>query len=267
MIPTMPSALRLAVRTAAGAMLALATLAPNAAAQGNISVTFVGAPNGSNPNALLSGLVIGPYNLQRNNPTSIFQAYCIDFDNTVSAGQAWTSRVVVDMATLATSQTDFNAFVRVLGTSATAGTLGNSFNTTNTTEWIRRLRAAAYLADQMVGTPSPSWDETQYAIWTLFATNVPNPSDLTAGESLRTTALTFAQNNPNSFGNWRVLIDANAYNTAYTGSFAQAYITTSNVVVPEPSTYALMATGLAALGIAARRRSQRGTRPATPDRS
>ncbi|MBU6365470.1 MAG: PEP-CTERM sorting domain-containing protein [Gemmatimonadetes bacterium] len=129
---------------------------------------------------------------------------------------------------------------------------------------MKRLRAAGYLADQMVGAPTASWDETHYAIWSLFSASVTAPSDPAAATTLRNAALTFAQNNPNSFGSWNVLIDNNAYNTSYSGPIVQAYITKSAAVVPEPSTYLLTATGLVALGIAARRRRRRGNRPAAP---
>jgi hypothetical protein len=239
-------------------------------AQGTISVTFQGSANPGNPNAMLGGVQnVGPFNMQRNSPTNVFQAYCIDFDNTVVANQTWTARVV-SIATLATSSTDFNAFVRVLGTSATAGNLGNSFTTANTDEWMKRLRASGYLSDLMVGTPNTSWDETQFAIWTLFSSaTAPNPSDLTASNNLRSTALTYAQNNPTKFGDWKVLIDNNAYNTSYTGKFAQAYMTKSMVVVPEPATYGLVATGLVALGAVVRRRRRAAGKGAdmSPDRS
>jgi hypothetical protein len=126
--------MRLAVRTAAAASTALfgvAVLAPSAAAQGSISITYQGPANGTNPLGSYAGGPLGPLNMQRNNPTSVFQAYCIDFDNAVAVGQTWTARVV-SIATLATSQADFNAFVKTLGTAATAGTLGSTFDAATT---------------------------------------------------------------------------------------------------------------------------------------
>jgi hypothetical protein len=78
----------------------------------------------------------------------------------------------------------------------------------------------------------------------------------------RSAALAYAANNAGNFDSWRVPIDENAYNASYTGAVYQGYISKSTSVVPEPSTYALMATGLgrwawrrAAAGGAGRARS------------
>ncbi len=60
----------------------------------------------------------------------------------------------------------------------------------------------------------------------------------------RSAALAYAANNAGNFDSWRVPIDENAYNASYTGAVYQGYISKSTSVVPEPSTYALMATGL-----------------------
>ncbi|MBU6367654.1 MAG: PEP-CTERM sorting domain-containing protein, partial [Gemmatimonadetes bacterium] len=91
--------------------------------------------------------------------------------------------------------------------------------------------------------------------WSLFSGSMPaSDNNPTNAILMRDNAMTFASTNPNNFGSWRVLIDDRAYNTAYSGSLNRAFITTSTSVVPEPSTYALMATGLVALGVAARRR-------------
>ncbi|MBU6365469.1 MAG: hypothetical protein KJT01_04610 [Gemmatimonadetes bacterium] len=129
-----PPVRRLPARTAAAvatALVGFVALASSAGAQGSISVTYQGPVNAGNPLASYAGGPLGPLNMQRNTPTSIFQAYCIDFDNAVSVGQTWTARVV-SIATLATSQTDFNAFVKTLGTAATAGTLGSTFDAATT---------------------------------------------------------------------------------------------------------------------------------------
>ena len=245
----------------AAALAAQTVLASAAVAQGTVNLTLTGPVHTTGSTVTIGTNPIGPFNLQRNTPTSTFQGFSIDFDG-VQPTAAWTARSV-SIATLATSQTDFNAFVKSLGTVSTQGTLGSTFDAATTLAWQQRLRAAAELANGFGASPTTSWDERQYAIWSLFSTASPTTLvDVTAGNTLRTNAMTTAGTNPNNYGQWRVLIDNNAYNTAYTGTMNRAFITTSAVVTPEPSTYALMVTGLVGLGVAARRRRAAGATPA-----
>jgi hypothetical protein len=243
----------------AAALAAQTVLASAAVAQGTVNLTLTGPVHTTGSTVTIGTNPIGPFNLQRNTPTSTFQGFSIDFDG-VQPTAAWTARSVriADM-----TSTDFAAFVKSLGTASTQGTLPSVFDATNLATWQQRLRAAAELANGFGASPTTSWDERQYAIWSLFSTASPTTLvDVTAGNTLRTNAMTTAGTNPNNYGQWRVLIDNNAYNTAYTGTMNRAFITTSAVVTPEPSTYALMVTGLVGLGVAARRRRAAGATPA-----
>ena len=111
----------------------------------------------------------------------------------------------------------------------------------------RDYRQAAWLIEQydLTGGTSATYSavNVQGTIWTLFgASGLTGYTDLTSGlPSNASLALT---------QNWYVLSDYGEYGSASN----QEYLTSRPSTVPEPSTYLLMATGLAVLGAAGRRR-------------
>ncbi|MCC6244482.1 MAG: PEP-CTERM sorting domain-containing protein [Gemmatimonadaceae bacterium] len=192
------------------------------------------------PSAMLpSGEVVGPYLLEGLNPViSEFQAFCIDLANPIRTNP-WNARVL----TFAQA-TDMGA-----NQAAVEYALGSLHG--GAPSWLAGLQASADLSNMFGATNAlGNWDEIHYAIWTLFQSPVGAPSDLAAGNLLRTNALA---NVGGDYSSWRVLVDERAFDASYRaqgGLINQTFIAT----VPEPSTYALMGVGLLAVGFASRRR-------------
>ncbi len=235
---------RFLVPLAAAATMALSTVA---SAQ---NVQFNGFVD---PTAFLGSEVVGPYKLQKINPTQPeFLAYCIDIHNSVNQNP-WTARFL----TFDQAINDANNLA------ALQYALGGVFPTYTTppsgTDLLKNLKASAILSGQFGVNPVSSWDEIHWAIWTLFedpTTNsaLINPSNPADGLSRRTNALAAAASG--DYSGWQIIIDERAFDAEYRrtgGVVNQTFITN----VPEPSTYALMGIGLLAVGALARRRNRK----------
>lgn len=178
----------------------------------------------------------GPYLASRAPFTTNFDIYCIDLDHDAINGY-WTAHAVTFAQAVGSASVAAN---RQLGTVPSWG--------------IAELRAAAYLSTQFAVTPKAQWDQVHGSIWSLFSSS----PTLAGHTSLKAGALATAGANP-FWDSYVVLLDENAFNPNYRGPLQQVFITndvntTTTVITPEPSTWALMGAGLFAIGFARRRR-------------
>ncbi|MEP6780062.1 MAG: PEP-CTERM sorting domain-containing protein [Gemmatimonadaceae bacterium] len=209
---------------------------------------------GNSTTTLPNGVPVGPYQASLSAAkTNPFDIFCIDYDN--HAQNSWSAYVLtLDQAVTAPN---FAALTRALGVPAYNRTLDN-YSAVSSTEFLRDLRATAYLSNLFGSSSTSAWTGIHGAIWSIFSQS----PDFQVSDymSKRNDAFTYADANPGSFGDVRLLLDANAYNANYQGPLSQVFL--ANIgevkpfsVVPEPSTYALFAAGLIAIGFARRRRT------------
>ncbi|MEP6833625.1 MAG: PEP-CTERM sorting domain-containing protein [Gemmatimonas sp.] len=230
-----------------------------AVSSAQVSLTNIGPKF---PAALIGGgnqpfAQVGPYQTRATNPANsqAFDVFCIDADHGFKIGAynayvlTFDDAVSIVLQTGGFGQSNLQALTRSLGTTATYGG-------TNTTaaDFLKDLRTESYLAGQFGPTPNASWDEIHYVIWGLFSsTQGIQPSNIAAANTLFTTAET-ASTAPNyNYSDWRIIIDANAWDPTFTGTLTQSVITN---VVPEPGTYMLVGFGLVGLLGATRRRKR-----------
>jgi len=241
------------------AAFALAIALP-AAASAQTSVSYIGAYQ-----ATLGGLSIGPVTMQLTGLTSTFDVFCIDRDNGIDHGAVYNARILtlseaVSSTSSFTGTTNLAALQRALGSYAFSNLSTNTQTTLSSagTEYFKRLQATASLVNQFGPAPTSSWDELQYAVWAMFANSLGQTPDNTptpAG-ALFATALANASSTVDAWSNYRIIIDANAWNPTYNGGINQTLMTRVSSTVPEPGTYALMGVGLVGLFVASRRRNR-----------
>jgi PEP-CTERM motif len=225
---------------AAAALLA----APHAASaqlalpSGNVRGTSVTIATGSAAGigTYAEGYVepVGPLAMQFNMfARPLQQVFCIDFDNGYFDGMNYSGNVTL----LSSSQADIGLLTRQ--GQALGG--GNAFS---------KYLQMAWLADKFATTSQSEWAGIQGAIWNIgsgkpdAALNSNVMSWLT-----RVRAADLATVNRNG---WAIVTDVNTARGL--GGAQEFLVRTVGTVVPEPSTYALLGTGLLGLAMITRRR-------------
>ncbi len=213
---------------------AMALSATVAAAQ--TTVTYLGSPTGANDGTHY----VGPFDATLQTAPGSAQSvtmFCIDILNQVSNGDTWTG--------VLTSLADPAATLSTTRHSAASDPMA-----------MTKYRTTAWLTSQFGLQSSESWNDIQHAIWNVWA---PGQYAATAWDAAGAAAAAtgFAGFD---FSQYAVLTDVTGIGRTLGG--AQEFIVPgiggggTGSVVPEPSTYLLMATGLVALAGVARRRRQ-----------
>lgn len=182
-------------------------------------------------NGSIGGFAVGPYRADLKNFDTMFAddanviIWCVDFGHYAPNGGSFDDY-------WGTSFAD-NAFLHTRGVTD----LGLSGAAAKA-----KYQQAAWLIEQ-VGTPGYTAKDVQGTMWSMFNSGAP-----ATGYSNKYASI------PASFAltrDWYVLSDNVGRGEASNQEFLYSRAST---VVPEPSTYLLMATGLLALGVASRRR-------------
>ena len=219
----------LAVPTAASAQLAL---------PGNVRGTSLTISTGSQAGTghYAEGYVepVGPLALEFNMfQRPLQQAFCIDFENSYFDGMNYSGNVTL----LSSSTADIGVWTRQ----------GQAIGGGNA---ITKYLQMAWLVDKFSTENKTEWAGIQGAIWNIgsgkpdAALNSNVMSWLT-----RVRAADLSAINRNGFA---IVTDVNVVGGL--GGGQEFMVRTVGAVVPEPSTYALFATGLLGLGMIARRR-------------
>ena len=150
-----------------------------------------------------------------------FEAYCINVLNaTPAVGTNFTVRSL--SIEEAVQPANLTALQRVLGA------------TIDATAMRKKLRQSAYLNAQFSAEPTTSWDEIQAASWKLYTLTSAQRSALgTSNPTLEATFLnassSWADDAANSTANWRVVVDARAWDPGFAAtSLAQIFMAKNN---------------------------------------
>ena len=213
---------------------AMALSATVAAAQ--TTVTYLGSPTAAHDGTHL----VGPFDAVLTTAPGSAQSvtmFCIDILNQVAIGDTWTG--------VLTSLADPAATLATTRHSAASDPMA-----------MTKYRTAAWLTSQFGLQPAESWNDIQHAIWNVWAPGqyAANAWDAAGASAAAAGFAGF------DFSSYAVLTDVTGIGQALGG--AQEFLVPgaggggAGSVVPEPSTYLLMATGMVALAGVARRRRQ-----------
>ena len=213
---------------------AMALSATVAAAQ--TTVSYIGSPSGASDGTHFVGPFAATLQTAPGSAQSVTM-FCIDILNQVSEGDTWTG------------------VLTSLGDPA-AGLASTRHSAASDPAAMTRYRTAAWLTSQFGLQSTAEWADIQHAIWNVWA---PGQYAANAWDAAGAAAAAsgFAGID---FSNYAVLTDVTGIGQTLGG--AQEFIVPgiggggTGSVVPEPSTYLLMATGMAALAGVARRRRQ-----------
>jgi hypothetical protein len=203
------------------AVLALPLSTWPALAQQQVTLTGAGSTLSNNVYVGPYTVYVGPYTGSVPGMPTL-DLFCIDYMNGVAIGDTWSAHF----------------------TSLSSGDLGNTrFGQQYGAASQVMYQQAAWLSMQFARTGTGSWGAIHAAIWHIFT-----PNDPTWGGTAASAWLTQAQQVSNygtvNLNTWRVVTDVA---TVGGQGGTQEYLTH---VTPEPGTLLLLATGLAAVGLA-----------------